>query len=763
MMTRNKIFIRFIISYIFVLFITIFIGIIAYQQVLATYKEITIRNGLLSLEKGRELVEARFDEMNNMVTQLILDEEVRALFHSNEPIQNKDYYKFLKIQKRLTTYKLSNHFIDEIFIFFDKPFVLISSAYTSDRTPMFYEYFMKYQGMNVEEWRKKVMDAYYFMNIWPSEPISKEGKVDNYITYIHSYPVGSFTTYRGAVMMHIKESQILQHFSNLEMMQDAYLAVLDHQDQIISSLNVDDSAEFIQYLQGEKDAEEIQWKGQQVVVMRSFSQSNNWTYIAAIPVSYFEKKAATIRNSFALTVTLILLTGLLSAAVLAYRNSNPIRKLIEKLNHTVGGEGMKQTQDFNFLEGTVSRLIHNNENLKVQLEQQLPLIQASFMERLLKGGFNTPQELQLALSHANMQVRGDRFMVVVMKMKGYDGELTDEHLKELDIAKAIAANAFQEQSQGTVFIHNIDIDTLAVVCMQPPIDKMGMTHYVEDLIVRTNKQLTDQYNLRSIYGIGTETSHVIETSRSFNEALKALDYKRSQQGERIIWFKDIPQHNGGYEYPIELEIRLMNLVKSGDVEAIKHEIRSIQTQNLDRRQLSNEDMKQLYYEIRGTIIKIREELFHDGKEEKGQINTLLQQMDGHQTTEEWFERVNDLYRYLCMVVLDRKKQKNQEMTLRIIAYIQLNFADINLGLYSVASEFDLTEKYLSQFFKDQTGENFATFVEKIRLERAIELMKQSELTIHEIATKVGYDKDNTFYRAFKRVYGVSPTTYRSQI
>jgi len=116
-----------------------------------------------------------------------------------------------------------------------------------------------------------------------------------------------------------------------------------------------------------------------------------------------------------------------------------------------------------------------------------------------------------------------------------------------------------------------------------------------------------------------------------------------------------------------------------------------------------------------------------------------------------------------MVVLDRKKQKNQEMTLRIIAYIQLNFADINLGLYSVASEFDLTEKYLSQFFKDQTGENFATFVEKIRLERAIELMKQSELTIHEIATKVGYDKDNTFYRAFKRVYGVSPTTYRSQI
>jgi two-component system response regulator YesN len=77
-------------------------------------------------------------------------------------------------------------------------------------------------------------------------------------------------------------------------------------------------------------------------------------------------------------------------------------------------------------------------------------------------------------------------------------------------------------------------------------------------------------------------------------------------------------------------------------------------------------------------------------------------------------------------------------------------------LYSVALHFNLAEKYFSRFFKEQVGENFSCYLEKIRMRQAKVLLACKKKTIQEIAEQVGYQNTNTFYKAFKRIYGVSP-------
>ena len=64
--------------------------------------------------------------------------------------------------------------------------------------------------------------------------------------------------------------------------------------------------------------------------------------------------------------------------------------------------------------------------------------------------------------------------------------------------------------------------------------------------------------------------------------------------------------------------------------------------------------------------------------------------------------------------------------------------------------------------KEKTGLSFPEYLEKLRIERAIELLSTSDRTINEISEQVGYGSDQSFRRALKRVTGKLPTDFKHQ-
>jgi AraC-like DNA-binding protein len=93
-------------------------------------------------------------------------------------------------------------------------------------------------------------------------------------------------------------------------------------------------------------------------------------------------------------------------------------------------------------------------------------------------------------------------------------------------------------------------------------------------------------------------------------------------------------------------------------------------------------------------------------------------------------------------------------------YVRANMPNLALNRYLVATEFGMNETYFSEFFHRQTGDTFSDYLEKSRIDKALELMKGGDTTIVDIAREVGYSNDKVFRRAFKRVMGVSPGSYR---
>ena len=99
---------------------------------------------------------------------------------------------------------------------------------------------------------------------------------------------------------------------------------------------------------------------------------------------------------------------------------------------------------------------------------------------------------------------------------------------------------------------------------------------------------------------------------------------------------------------------------------------------------------------------------------------------------------------------------------KTVKYVKANFRD-NISLDTVASNANMNSSYFSRYFKSKTGENFVDFLARIRIEKAKELLIETELSIEEIAELVGYGNKSYFTKIFKKVTKVNPGEFRRSI
>lgn len=120
--------------------------------------------------------------------------------------------------------------------------------------------------------------------------------------------------------------------------------------------------------------------------------------------------------------------------------------------------------------------------------------------------------------------------------------------------------------------------------------------------------------------------------------------------------------------------------------------------------------------------------------------------------------IPDVYE-LCREAVFKEAQLSP-LVRRARQLIHDQYAAPELTLESFAASLQVSPVYLSRMLKKELGTSFVTFITQTRIRKAIQLLNSTDLAIHEIAEKVGYDTQHYFSTAFKKVMGVSPNRYR---
>ena len=100
----------------------------------------------------------------------------------------------------------------------------------------------------------------------------------------------------------------------------------------------------------------------------------------------------------------------------------------------------------------------------------------------------------------------------------------------------------------------------------------------------------------------------------------------------------------------------------------------------------------------------------------------------------------------------------------IAEYIEQSYANPLLNLSQMAQDFGMTENFLYYFFRTRMQKSFAQYLEDKRLEKAQTLIAENtKASLTVLAERCGYANTQTFRRAFKKRYGLTPSEFKRQV
>jgi AraC-like DNA-binding protein len=94
-----------------------------------------------------------------------------------------------------------------------------------------------------------------------------------------------------------------------------------------------------------------------------------------------------------------------------------------------------------------------------------------------------------------------------------------------------------------------------------------------------------------------------------------------------------------------------------------------------------------------------------------------------------------------------------------MTFIEQNYHR-DISIEDVANTCGLSRAYFGKLFRNATGETPQSFLINYRMNCATQLLKDGHLSVQEVGRRVGYENQLHFSRAFKSVYGMSPSSYR---
>ncbi|MDK2808903.1 MAG: two-component system, response regulator YesN [Clostridiales bacterium] len=267
-------------------------------------------------------------------------------------------------------------------------------------------------------------------------------------------------------------------------------------------------------------------------------------------------------------------------------------------------------------------------------------------------------------------------------------------------------------------------------------------------------KLGQQTSLNFRAGIGN-VRNVTKLHDSYEESKKALRMGRGS----VVQAQDL-MIGCDYEtdYPAETEEKLFLYVKNGNIEGTRESANLFFDWMIQNYGDYPQDIRTKVLEF---VMTGEKEVFLQGGMRYGllyrkdYLDTILS-CATYEELRQWF--VRKLVE-AAKNVTEKKKEKNNSVVGKAKEYMRQNFKR-DISLEEVAKFVDISPYYFSKLFKEEEGENFIDYLTSLRIERAKELLHDSEGSIKEICSEVGYSDPNYFSRIFKKVVGYTPTDYR---
>jgi AraC-like DNA-binding protein len=440
----------------------------------------------------------------------------------------------------------------------------------------------------------------------------------------------------------------------------------------------------------------------------------------------------------------------------------PIRGIINLFKGD--GKSPVAVGEFEFIHSSVKKTLEKNREIEAKIYQQVPIVRSDAFRRILTGQMPKEWFSKAPAQLLNIVPRGDTFIVLIFNLnlvEDLPAGATGDDVLSFFVTADHLLNGFLSPI-GQAYVVELNDGKICVVAnFQDDAPAEAMQNCLDTGAEKLREFMLQRYNVHVQMAMGNPCKGLESIRQSYCQAQEVLAYCQWIKATGMIRFSDINLTGLWYNYPVEMELKLINIVKMGDGEEAAKLAGTLIEENFKGMTLEREASRSFVLCMFNTFLRALYETQGKYEDIMGEDikQTLLRIEHSHWT--EVRMMFSNAFHKLGLHAVSLISGRSAVMLEKIRTYVQDHYDDPCLGLNTIADYCGLSASYLSSYYKAQTGESLANFVTLTRIEASKRLLCKNIATIAEIAKQVGYANEYSFSRAFKRHEGVSPGRYKT--
>jgi len=420
--------------------------------------------------------------------------------------------------------------------------------------------------------------------------------------------------------------------------------------------------------------------------------------------------------------------------------------------------------------------VAHRENVQLLSEhyrKSMPVLKENFLASLMNRKLPRDEVMEKAANYG-ISLDGNSFVVATISI---DGVLIpeDDADKRAELAANISLKYSEDQALkyfallniteeiagkrnlGLVFMHNDQVVVLAVRTTSDRDIALQETMKVLEEV----RQNVDKYLKFSVtVGIGSVMQDVTKISYSYEDAELAMDYRLILGNNRMISIDDVENRSvEKVRFDDRKEHALIRSIKVGTSLEMKETMDEL-FMGVES-SVSVKDYQIYLLEMLTCILKAAKDANLNLDEVFGENFVPFTEINKFTSLEEakhWFME-------LCAGIMNHIAADRQYTYKNLVEmakdYTKGHYHEGDITINKVCSHLHISAGYFSSIFKKETKMTFVNYLNHIRMEAAMELLRTTDMKALEIAEKVGYADANYFSFSFRKNVGVSPKEYRN--
>lgn len=387
--------------------------------------------------------------------------------------------------------------------------------------------------------------------------------------------------------------------------------------------------------------------------------------------------------------------------------------------------------------------LENIASIKEKYDEILPIIGDSYLSSLLLTQSITDSNLE-KLKFYGIDVGKGEYLTCMLEVEHF----SQENITEMEKYKVKINEILKSKFNNFEYSHSLVLPDGIVLFLNMSNTDIKDIDYILFEVIKT---VEDFLKVDIKIGVSKVYDDFSAFPESFKEAKKALGYSQILDLGRIIYSSELDNINKSKPFDISDDLfDIEHIIKYGSNEAVDLAISNIKEKLISQKRLFAVYNNVIVIKFANLFIKLSDEV------EPNIINSLSK----HKNVESFIAYITKRIIEIRNEDINNHKSRTERMLEGTIAYVIKNYSDPSLSLEKVCSEMNVSVSHLSMLLKKKKGITFNKFLIKIRLDKAIELLKTTDMKIADISNLCGYNEVYYFSHSFKKYTGIPPGEYR---